>query len=139
MAMEGIEKLEQRKAALQAELGGVGDLRPGSLVERYRSCGKPGCHCGRPGAKGHGPSWSLTHAQGGKTVTHIIPAEAVAEARAQLAEYRRFRQLVTALVDTGEKLCGARIRSRQAGSEEAAKKGASKQPSRRKSKSRSRR
>ena len=64
-----VPRLEQRRGELKAKLAQVGDLRPGSLVERYRRCGKAGCHCAARGAEGHGPSLSLTRAVGGKTVT----------------------------------------------------------------------
>jgi hypothetical protein len=40
--LDTIQTLEQRRAALKVRLAEVGDLRPGSLVERYRRCGKAG-------------------------------------------------------------------------------------------------
>src|SRR3972149_10658863 len=96
--LETVQKLEQRRADLKVKLGEAGDLRPGSLVERYRRCGKPGCHCAGRGSDGHGPSWSLTREVAGKTVTRVIPPEAVARTREQIAEDRRFRGLVRGLV-----------------------------------------
>ena len=48
-------------------------MRPGSLVARFRKCGKSFCHCSKKGSKGHGPSYSLTRPVAGKTVTRIIP------------------------------------------------------------------
>ena len=139
-----VHRLAQRRAELKAELAQVGDLRPGSLVERYRACGKAGCHCAARGAEGHGPSWSLTRELGGKTVTRVIPAEGVAQTRQHVAEYRRFRGLVRELVETSEQLCAAKLDAAPAASDaEAAKKGASKkgfkQPSPRRSSPRSRR
>ncbi len=50
-----IEQLRKRREALKAELTRVGDLRPGSLVERYRKCGKANCWCAQQGPRGHGP------------------------------------------------------------------------------------
>jgi hypothetical protein len=85
----------------------VGELRPGSLVGRYRRCGKPTCHCAREGDGGHGPSWSLTRAVGGRTVTRIIPADAVDRTRQQIAEYGRLRRLTGELVEVSEGLCDA--------------------------------
>lgn len=41
-------------------------FRPGSLVARYRKCGKPTCHCTRESDPGHGPSWPLTRAVKGR-------------------------------------------------------------------------
>jgi hypothetical protein len=127
------EELTQRQAELRVALAELADMRPGSLVERYRVCGKPGCHCARPGARGHGPSWSLTHQVAGKTITKIIPASAVRTTYAQIAEYRRFRALMKELVDVSERLCDARLAQGRAASQEAAKKGASKKPSARRS------
>ena len=78
-------------------------------MERYRRCGKAGCHCAGEGADGHGPSWSLTREVGGKTITRIIPSDAVARTRAQIEEYRRFRDVVRELVETSEQLCDAKL------------------------------
>jgi hypothetical protein len=135
-----VRTLERRRAELKAKLSEVGDLRPGSLTERYRRCGKPGCHCAGQGADGHGPSWSLTREVQGKTVTRVIPAGAVARTREQIAEHRRLRGLVRDLVEASEQLCDAKLDAPEAASEtEAAKKGGSKRPSARKSSTRSRR
>ena len=127
MQKETVQQLEQRAAELKAGLATVGNMRPGSLVERYRRCGKPGCRCAQPGDPGHGPSWSLTHSVSGKTETKIIPQDAVEETQEQIATYKRFRDQVHALVEASEKLCDARLRGSRATSatseEEAEKKG----------------
>jgi len=136
---EKVLVLEQRRAQVKDEIAAVGDLRPGSLVERYRRCGKPGCHCAGEGAQGHGPSWSLTREVKGKTRTRVIPAEAVPRTREQIAEYQRLRGLVRELVETSEQLCDARLGTGEAASDEAAKKGGSKRRSRGKSSPRSKR
>jgi hypothetical protein len=132
-----IGELSRQRDALRAQLVSVGDMRPGSLVARYRKCGKPSCRCAGQGERGHGPSWSLTHAVEGKTRTKIIPAMAVPQTQAQIAEYRRFRRLIRALVEVSEKVCNDQLEAPQAASTEAAKKGASKAPSLPRSKPRS--
>ena len=107
---QSLELLRRKRDSIRAELAQVGDLRPGSLVERYRKCGKPSCHCAKKGARGHGPSYSLTHPVQGKTITHIIPpGPAVDGARAQIAEYHRFRDLVRNLIQTSEQLCDLQL------------------------------
>lgn len=136
---ERVEQLRRQREELKARMAVVGDLRPGSLVERYRRCGKAACHCAGKGAAGHGPSWSLTREVGGKTVTRVIPAGAVAQTREQIAEHRGFRALVRKLVETSEQLCDAKLQAGEATSDEAAKKGGSKKPSPRKSRPRSKR
>jgi hypothetical protein len=107
-----IRTLEQRLEQIRREMGALGDLRPGSLVERYRRCGKSGCHCMREGERGHGPAWSLTRSLGGRTVTRLVPAGAAVElTRAHLAEYRRLRRLLAEFLELSEKLCEARLRT----------------------------
>jgi len=122
-AIRTLESVEQRCVALRAEIAHVGAMRPGSLVARYRRCGKPGCHCARPGAVGHGPSWSLTHAVAGKTVTRVIPADAVATTQQHLAEYRRFRDLVRALIVASEQACEAHLATARTADEVVEKRG----------------
>ena len=128
--------LDARREAIRRELASIGDLRPGSLFERYRKCGKPGCHCAREGDPGHGPNWVLTARVSGRALTRAIPREAVAQTRAQIDEYKRLRALTAELVEVSEGLCHARLAAeREAGRE--VKKGASRKRSRRRSGARS--
>lgn len=130
--LEDRERLETRRAQLRAELASIGDLRPGSLVGRYRKCGKPNCHCASDRGGGHGPSWSLTWKVDGKTMTRIIPADAVEQTRGQIAEYQRLRRLTRELIEVSERLCEVGL-SGSAAATEAAKKGDSERASMRKS------
>jgi hypothetical protein len=132
------EELERRRNEIREKLASIGDLRPGSLVGRYRKCGKPNCHCATEEGGGHGPSWSLTRQVGGKTVTRIIPASAVEQTREQIAEYQRLRKLTGELVDVSEELCEVKL-ALPGASDEAMKKGASKRASTRRSSPKSKR
>ncbi len=134
MPNETSQQLEERRAVLKRQLSDIGDMRPGSLVERYRRCGKANCHCSAPEADGHGPSWSLTRAVRGKTVTRIIPAASVDRTREQIEEYQRFRILIRELVEISERLCDARLRASEPDSgQEAAQKGGFRRSSKRRS------
>ena len=99
------EELEDRRTQLLRELAVVGDLRPGSLVSRYRKCGKPNCHCAREGDPGHGPSWSRY--VDGKTVTRILKPDEVERVQTQIAECQRLRRLTNELIEVSEALCEA--------------------------------
>ncbi len=119
-----ITDLTRRQSELKQQLVEIGQMCPGSLTERYRKCGKPSCHCVRLGAQGHGPSWSLTRTAQGKTVTKIIPAAALEQTRAQVAEYQRFRALSRELVEISVQLCDAQLeRPAEASLEEVKKRG----------------
>lgn len=104
-----LQELESRRSQVKAQLAAVGDMRPGTLVGRYRRCGKPSCHCAQEGTSAHGPSYSLTREVGGKTITRVIPREAVASTEEQIAEHRRFRRLTRELVEISEGVCDAKV------------------------------
>lgn len=126
-----LDALLPQRDQLISHLTNVGEMRPGSLVVRFRKCGKPSCHCAKKDDQGHGPSYSLTRPVAGKTVTRIIPAgPAVQRTRQQLDQYHRFRQLVQQLVAVSERICDWQLR--QAGSEaEGSKKKLPRRPPRR--------
>ena len=69
-----VEELEQRRSVLQEEFARLGDFRLGSLIYRYRRCGKPGCRCSDPGHLGHG-GWIISKKVRGTTVLSTVPHE----------------------------------------------------------------
>ena len=106
-----MEQLLSRNQTLKSQITAVGEMRPGSLVERYRKCGKPNCHCAKRGAQGHGPDWILTREVNGKTVTQAVPGgSAVQRTRSQIEEYRRFRELIRELIQVNERICNLGLR-----------------------------
>ena len=118
-----LEALLSQRQQLIAQLAQVGEMRPGSLVPRFRKCGKSSCHCAKQGDKGHGPSFSLTHSVDGKTITHVIPAGlAVDRTREQLDEYHRFRQLVQELISVSDRICDHQLRHPEPGIDSVKKK-----------------
>jgi hypothetical protein len=103
------EQLQMRTRELKTAIGALGEMFPGSLVERFRKCGKPNCHCAKKGSKGHGPSWVVTREIDGRTVTRTIPDEAVDQIRAETQEYKHFRQLSHELIETSVQLGELRL------------------------------
>ena len=103
------EQLQAKTRELKTAIGVLGDMFPGSLVQRYRKCGKPNCHCAKKGAKGHGPSWVVTREIEGRTLTRTIPDEAVEQIRAETDEYKHFRQLSHELIETSAILSDIRL------------------------------
>ena len=139
MAQMGVEELERRQRELKTQLSSVQDMRRGSLVARYRKCGKPSCCCADEQHAGPGPSLSLTWQDAGKTRTKIIPAAAAERTQAQIAEFRRFRRVSRELVEISERICDARLESEPAEAQATAKKGGSRKSSGRRLSRRSRR
>ena len=119
-----LQSLESRRASLLTGLASIGDMRPGSLVESYTRCGKPNCRCAQPGAIGHGPHWSLTRKEGGRTISLRVPTAVLPQVQTQITEYKRFRSLEKELIEVSEKIADARLEATWIASEGMAKKGA---------------
>jgi hypothetical protein len=66
-------------AAQKRLLDQLPDLRQvlrGSLVTRYRRCGRSNCHCATEGDPGHGPAYYLMVTVGaGRTLQVYVPKE----------------------------------------------------------------
>lgn len=102
-------ELEQQKRALLCTISELGDLRPGSITGIIRRCGRPNCHCARPGDPGHGPNLRLTYKVQGKTITEALPTPvAVRKAQVEIAEFRKFQELSHAFVQVNEQICRLR-------------------------------
>ena len=126
-----LQPLIDRRDRARDQFASLGDLRPGTLSANWRKCGKPGCHCAREGAKGHGPSYVLARSVKGKTRSVRIGPGEVDEVRRQVAEYGRFRELSSAFLEASEALAAARLKgSREERAQEAQKGGASSRRSR---------
>ena len=121
-------QLRVRRASLLKELQGIGDFRQGTLVGRYRKCGKSYCHCAKDGDPGHGPSWSLTRKINGKTVTKIIHPSAVPAIKEQVEEYHRFHDAVNELIDINTNICDGLLEGSKDTGLDGAEKGGSKRP-----------
>lgn len=102
--------LSARRDELIDRIGRLGDFRPGNLLQAFRKCGQPSCHCAREGDPGH-PGWQLTRKVKGKTVTRRIPWQAVELTQAHVEEYRNFRQLLHELIEVSESLCDGQVQS----------------------------
>lgn len=80
---------------LLAALPDLSQVLRGSLVTRYRRCGKAGCRCAREGDPGHGPAhYLMVTVAPGRTVTVYVPAKDRARVEDYLANFRRAREIL---------------------------------------------
>lgn len=101
--------LESRRSEIVQQLARLGDLRSGSISNTCGRCGKPNCHCHQPGQPLHGPNSRLTYKQQGKTITESLPSPASQKkAEREIAEFRRFEQLVREFIEVNAKICRIR-------------------------------
>jgi hypothetical protein len=102
-------------------------------------CGQSGCRCQQEPQARHGPYFSLTRVEAGKTRSRYLDASQASVARRQLEAGQRFRKHMEAYWQACEQWADAQLDAPEAAAAEAAKKGASKKPSTRKSSPRSKR
>ena len=106
---DSLTELEQQWAAVLRQISELGDFRAGSITGTGGRCGNPGCHCHRPGDRGHGPHARLTYKVEGKTITESFATPAAQrKAEREIETFRRYRQLERSFVEVNEKLCRVR-------------------------------
>lgn len=122
---------------LVAQLAKPKPMRRGSVSERRMKCGQKGCRCQHDPQARHGPYYSLTRGQAGKTRSRYLSPEQAEVARRQVEAGQEFRKRVEAYWQACERWADARLDTEVAAEQQASKKGASKQRSKRKSSLRS--
>jgi hypothetical protein len=84
-----VQRMVDRRDALAAGLPAFAEIVRGSLVTRYRRCGKPTCHCAT--TRGHGPAYYLVVTlKPGKTEQILLSKAMLPVARQFLANYTRW-------------------------------------------------
>ncbi|MGH7442351.1 MAG: DUF6788 family protein [bacterium] len=124
------EDVPKMVAELAKDLAAPSAMRRGSVGERWMKCGQSGCACRRDEQARHGPYLSLTRMEGGRTRSRYLSSAEAGLARAQVDAGQRFRRRVESYWQACERWADAQLESAQAGSQEAAKKGAMRKPSR---------
>jgi hypothetical protein len=106
---DALSSLESRRFEILKQLTRIGDFRSGSISNTSGRCGKPNCRCHQPGQPVHGPNPRLTYKEQGKTITESLPTPASQKkAECEIAEFRRFEQLVREFVEVNANICRAR-------------------------------
>ncbi len=79
-----------------------GVLVRGSLVRVYKACNKGGCRCTR--GELHGPFWSLSWRERGRTRMYFVKAAGRPRVREAAQRYRRWRRLRAQWVKLGQQI-----------------------------------
>ena len=107
--LEAVGVLEERREELVRKLSSLGEFRRGTVLARYRKCGKDNCRCAREGAEAHPPQYQWTATVGGKTVgksLHLGPE--VEKYMEETKRYKEFIRICDELFTVNEQLCDAR-------------------------------
>jgi hypothetical protein len=102
-------QLRRRRKTLLRQLPALDAVLRGSLIERYKRCGKPGCHC--VDGPGHGPKYYLSVSRsGGSPQMDYVPQANHAQVQAYVANYRRIRDILEELCTINRELLRRRER-----------------------------
>lgn len=83
-----------RIARIREALGRIDYLCSGTLLERTKMCGRPGCACAQDPAARHGPYFEWGHMRAGKLVHRQVSAQHAAVLRRAINNYRMARKLL---------------------------------------------
>jgi uncharacterized protein DUF6788 len=82
--------LRKRRTILLRGLPPLERLLRGTLLEKYKRCGRPGCHCAN--TRGHGPKRYLSISiTGQRPQIGYVPNDAVTKVNEYLDNYRKLR------------------------------------------------
>jgi len=96
-------RLKTRRRRLIRQLPDLERVLRGSLVERYKKCGKPGCHCVH--SQGHGPALYLSVTlAAGQTRSYYVPEEQRRRIERYLGNYRKLRDVLEEITATNREL-----------------------------------
>lgn len=103
MKRESNSALRRRRAKLLRQLPPLDSLLRGSLIERYKRCGKAGCKCAD--GRGHGPKYylSVTPAEG-RAQQDYVPLDYHDQVSEFLDNYRTTRQIFEEICEINREL-----------------------------------
>jgi len=139
--MAGDAKAPEAVERLAAKLGRPRAMRRASLSERWMKCTKEACACASDEQARHGPYYSVTWAEAGKTRSRLVSAAQLSVVREQIEADREFRRDVAAYRLASQHWADTQLAEilQEAAPDKAAKKGGSRRRSRGKSPLKSRR
>ena len=95
--------LKKRRQALRRKLPSLVAILRGSLIERYKRCGKPGCKCAK--GRGHGPKYYLSVSfPRARPQMDYVPQEFHARTRKFLSNYQRTREILEEICEINREL-----------------------------------
>ena len=83
-----------RIAALKREIAAIDLVCSGTLLKRWRACGKPNCRCARNPAARHGPYYEWNRYLDGRLRHTIVSPDDVEEVRRVMDNYQQVLTLL---------------------------------------------
>jgi hypothetical protein len=101
--------LRRRQALFKRLVRLIPSTLRGSLIERYKRCGNPGCKCQQ--SQGHGPKYYLSVSQaGGRPEMDYVPQEYTKRVSHYLQNFQKVRQLLEKICTINRELLRRRVK-----------------------------
>ncbi len=95
--------LRKRRQALLGKLPPLSVILRGSLIERYKPCGKRGCKCAK--GRGHGPKYYLSVSFPKlRPQMDYVPQNRLVQTKTYLANYQRVREVLEQICEINREL-----------------------------------
>jgi hypothetical protein len=107
---DSVAALRQRRQALVKQLGRLEPfILRGSLIERFKRCGKAGCKCAQ--GPGHGPKYYLSISQpGARPQMDYVPTQYIQQVSEYLHNFQQVRQLLEQICNLNRELLRRRVK-----------------------------
>jgi hypothetical protein len=102
-----IKRALERIARIREALSTIDYLCSGTLLQRTKVCGKPGCRCAQDPSARHGPYYEWGHMKGGKLVHRTVTPEQATILQLAIANHRKAKKLMQAWEDETERIFDA--------------------------------
>jgi hypothetical protein len=108
MKMQSSTHLKRRRQELLRSLPPLDEVIRGSLIERYKRCGKPTCWCATE--KGHGPKYYLSVSRPGSSRPEMdyVPQEYKEQVDLLLSNYKVVRDILEEICSINRELLSRR-------------------------------
>jgi hypothetical protein len=103
MTDKATRTLRQKQKRLMQSLPDLTAILRGSLIERYKRCGKPGCSCAK--GRGHGPKYYLSVSKPGRRPEmDYVPQDYLERVQEQLNNFRKIKLILEELCEINREL-----------------------------------
>ena len=102
-----IKKALERIARIRDTISRIDYLCSGTLLQRTKVCGKPGCRCAQDPSARHGPYFEWGHMRGGKLVHRTVSPEQATILQLAIANHRKAKKLMQAWEEETERIFDA--------------------------------
>ena len=103
MSDKQLAKWQAQLSLAQAELAGIGPMRPGSLGQQYKNP-----------AKKTGAYWQLSYTHNMRSRSRHVRADELPHIKTLVANFKRFRELIDRCVDLSVKIADRQIELQRA-------------------------